>query len=257
MKESYNKTTFSKLIRDYQTLTELYNTAFECLKLIEELKNNIEIAESNGIKVIETKKLLYLAESSFERGAFKETLERLKEAKLTYAAETKGEFNLIYYIKNNPLESASILFASLIVVYSGSLLTRRALLKRKIHLLKQEQLLLLNLMKVVQRECFELGHLSMEEYETAMNQYEAKLAETIEEEIRAETMLAHLGKIKGKKKALQQEKERLLELIKKAQERYLVKGEMETRIYYNMLKSYSRRLAEVEEEMTFLELRNI
>jgi hypothetical protein len=38
-------------------------------------------------------------------------------------------------------------------------------------------------MKVVQRECFEGNKMSMEEYGEAMNQYENKLSETIEEKV--------------------------------------------------------------------------
>jgi hypothetical protein len=72
-------------------------------------------------------------------------------------------------------------------------------------------------------------------------------------EIKTETRLSHLGKVKGKKKALLEEKNRLLELVRKTQQKYLIKGEMESRIYYNMLRSYTKRLGEVEEELSFIE----
>ncbi len=93
----------------------------------------------------------------------------------------------------------------------------------------------------------------MEEYNEAMIQYEARLSEVIQERIRAETVLANLMKIKGEKNALKQEKDRLLTLIRAAQEDYLNKGKLDTRIYENMLRTYSSRLSKIEEEMVFKE----
>ena len=84
-----------------------------------------------------------------------------------------------------------------------------------------------------------------------MSQYETKLSETIEEKIRIETKLANMLKPKGRKDALEQERERLVGMVKKLQDDYLNKGTVETRIYENMIKSYSTRLAEVEEQLTF------
>ena len=108
-------------------------------------------------------------------------------------------------------------------------------------------------MKVVQRECFERNKMSMEEYGEAMSQYENKLGETVQEKIRVETKIANLLKFKGERKALNQERLRLVDLIKDLQDKYLNKGELETRIYQNMLKTYSKRLSEVEEKISFLD----
>jgi hypothetical protein len=192
---------------------------------------------------------LFLGETIFERGDYELALERLKEAKLTYALETKGEFNLFYAIKNNPVEYASVFFASISVIFGGALLTRRQLLRRKLRMLGEEEVLLLELMKLMQRECFEGNKMSMEEYEQAMYQYETKLSETIGEKIRVQTKLENLMKIRGKRKALDLEKKRLLELIKEVQNEYLNKGKIETRIYENMMRSYTARLSEVEEKI--------
>ena len=107
--------------------------------------------------------------------------------------------------------------------------------------------------RVLQRECFEKNKLSMEEYQQAMLQYEDKLSKAIEERIKVESKLLHLFKIKGKKKAFGEEKKRLIEMVKKVQDDYLNKGKMETRIYENTMKTYSGRLAEIEEELAFFE----
>jgi hypothetical protein len=86
-----------------------------------------------------------------------------------------------------------------------------------------------------------------------MNQYELRLSKVIEEKINVETKITNLLKIKGKKIALLEEKRKLVELIKDVQKKYLLRGKLETRIYENMLKSYSARLSEIEEQIAFVE----
>ena len=126
-------------------------------------------------------------------------------------------------------------------------------LKRKLRMLAEEEALLLELMKVVQRDCFEHNTMSMEEYNEAMYQYEGRLSEVVQEKVMTESLISNLAKLGGKKKALGQEKERLLILVKQTQEDYMNRGKLDTRIYENMLKTYSSRLNKVEEELVFIE----
>ena len=251
--DSYNKTDFLGVKSNYEKIKEIYDVAFDSLEIINDLKEKIEQAENRGIEIIETKKILYVAEIAFDRGDYFLALDRLKQAKLTYALETKGEFSIYHTIKNNPLESLAALIGFGIFGFGSSLVVRLRLYKKKLKFLREEEKLLLELMGVVQRQCFEKKHMSMEEYAEAMGQYEKKLSKTIQDKIRTETKIANLLKIKGKKKALFEEKKRLVELMKEIQDKYLNKGKMETRVYENMLQSYSAKLSEVEEQITFLE----
>jgi len=129
--------------------------------------------------------------------------------------------------------------------------------KRKLRLLAEEEKLLLELMKVLQRDTFEKNSMSMDEYLLAMTQYEKRLGETVEDKIRIETKLSNLMKIKGKKLALKEESKRITDLIKKLQDDYMNKGKIETRIYKNMSESYTKRLTDVEEELTFLDAQKV
>ncbi len=251
--DSYNKTDFLGVKNNYEKIKDIYDAAFDSLKIINDLKEKIEQAENRGIEIIETKKILYVAEVAFDRGDYFLALDRLKQAKLTYALETKGEFSIYYAVKNNPLESLVALIGFGIFSFGSSLIVRLRFYKKKLKLLQEEEKLLLELMGVVQRQCFEKKHMSMEEYAEAMGQYEKKLSKTIQDKIKTETKIANLLKIKGKKKALFEEKKRLVKLMKELQDKYLNKGKMETRVYENMLHSYSTKLSEVEEQITFLE----
>lgn len=256
-KSDYDAVNFENVKTLHEKIKEIYDAAIESKSLLEDLNTKIRTAEKNGINVIESKKILYVAETAFNRGDYVLALERLREAKLTYALEVKGEFNLIYSAINNPLESLGILLGASVLGFASSFAIRLQLYKRKLRLLQEEEKLLLELMKVVQRECFLNRHMSMEEYEEAMAQYEQRLSETVEDKIRVETKLANLVKLRGKNKSLAEEKEKLVELIKKTQDDYMNKGTIETRIYENMIKSYTSRLSEVEEQIAFLEAQKV
>jgi hypothetical protein len=238
----------------YQELKKIYENAIESDKLMKELKGKIEDAKLNGIQTLETTKLLNLAESAFLRGDYELALSRLKEAQLSFALETKGEFSLVHYVKRNPLQSGGISLAAGAITIASTLLIRWRLLRTKLRLLNEEEELLIGLMKVVQRECFEEGRMSMEEYENTMMQYETRLNIVIQDKIETESKLANMMKIKGGKiKALKAESARLKELIKETQKQYFETGKLETRIYENMIKSYADKLAEVEEKLATLE----
>lgn len=250
---AYANGDYSSLKSLYEQVGVIYQNALSAKALISELKANIADAKNQGITTTETEKILYLAQTAFNRGDYSLAVERLKEAKLTYALEVKGEFNLMYAIKNNPLQAAGLFLGALVLTTGSTLVVRLRLYKKKLALLREEEKLLLELMKVIQRECFEKKTMSMEEYDSAMKQYEIRLSETIEDEIRTQTRITNMFKIKGKRIALQEERGRLTDLIKTLQDDYLNKGKIETRVYENMLRSYAGRLTEVEEQMTFID----
>ncbi|MBX4196384.1 LamG domain-containing protein [Candidatus Pacearchaeota archaeon] len=244
---------FVELRKIYDDVKKLYDDALESQATIAQLKEGVAQAEHEGLGVLETKKVLYLAEVAFGRGDYTLALERINEAKLTYALEVKGEFNLIFTVKNHPFRTVGVLLSVALLSLGSTILIRLRLYKRKLIVLEEEEKLLIGLMKVVQRECFERKTMSMEEYDEAMRQYELKLGEVIEEKIRVETQIASIMKIRGKRRALSEERRRLVELIKKTQDDYLNQGKFETRIYENMLKTYATRLTEVEEQLVFLD----
>jgi hypothetical protein len=250
---SYKDKDFLNLKSLFEQLKKIYNSALESKGILEELKVDVNKAEKEGLKVLETKKILYMAEIAFKRGDFLLALEKLKEARLTFAIETKGEFNLLKDIINRPLQYLAGIFLIFLVSLSSGLALKLRLYKRKLRLLEEEEKLLLQLMKVIQRDCFEKNKMSIDQYGRAMMQYETRLSETIEDKIKVETKIENLLKIKPKKRILEEEKLKLINLIKELQNKYLIKGKIETRIYQNMLRSYSSRLSEIEEQIAFAE----
>ncbi len=253
MKLAYKNIEFNSLTSLSNELDDIHDAFSEFNDIKSMMMKSYERAEENGVDVFESKKLMSLAEAAYNRGKFVHALDRIKEASLTLAVEMKGEFNPWYYVKNNPFESIAIFFGALLFGISSTFTLRYNLYKKKIKLLGQEEKLLFELMKVMQSECFKFHRMSMDEYTEAIMQYEKRLGVVVEGRIKTETKIRNMFKMNGKKKALVEEKKEVIGRIRKIQDQYLNKGTLETRLYENMLKTYSTRLAEVEEELTFLD----
>src|SRR3990167_9386535 len=120
------------LLKTYEKISTIYENAMESKGIIGELTFNIEQMEREGINVDETKKMLYLAETAFNRGDYALALTRLKEAQLTYALEVKGEFNAAFYVKNHPLPSLGIILGIGLLGLGSSLVIRFNYYRRKL-----------------------------------------------------------------------------------------------------------------------------
>ena len=255
--EAYNETDF-KLVKElYENIKEIYDSAIESEIGIKELEESLKEAEAKKISVEKTKRLFHLAKSSFERGDYITAIDRVNEAKLTLALETNGQFfkEALYYINHNKPQSAGALAGFGFFVFSLAMFTKFKYIRRKLKNLLEEEKLLMELMKAIQIEVFEKAKMSMREYGEAMNQYEKRLSEVFQERITFENKKVNLFKFKSQKKQLTEEKKKLLKMIKKTQEGYLMKGKYETRIYENMLKSYSNRLSEIEEKLAMADVK--
>jgi exonuclease VII large subunit len=156
-------------------------------------------------------------------------------------------------VKTYPTEiSLGIVLFALFSFVSYNI-TKLQLLKRGIRKLKEEETLIAELMKAVQKETFQDKTGTMEGYREAMTQYEKRLSEIIEGIIDLESQRAHLLKFGGRKMGLRAERDRIIELIKQIQIDYLKKKKIETRSYEIRLESYNRRIGEIEENLATLE----
>jgi hypothetical protein len=239
---------------NYNIIKEQVKYALDSMKIINELDSLIKSAEKKGIDVSESTKLLKLAKLSIERSEFEQAYSRVKDSQLTYALEVKGEFGkLSYYIKEYPGEIA--LGAMFLVIFSfGSYkINRLRQVKKRLKELKDEEKILNELIKVVQKECFKDKKMSMNEYETAMQEYNKKLSKVIEELIEMETKRVHMLRFTSKSKMLKFEKEKVIILIKELQEDYMKKKKLETRTFELKIGSFNKRLGEIEEKLATLE----
>ncbi|MFB6245630.1 MAG: LamG-like jellyroll fold domain-containing protein, partial [Candidatus Nanohaloarchaea archaeon] len=147
-------------------------------------KKLIDKAEYRGLKAPKTERMVSMASAALERGDYSMAASRAEEAKNLYALETKGEINYVNFAKRN-WKKLGIGFIMLIGISTGVFLRFRLFrIKRKLSKLEEEEETLLGLMKQVQRESFEEGKMSMEEYEEAMMQYEKQLSQNVKDTVR-------------------------------------------------------------------------
>jgi uncharacterized membrane protein len=254
---NYDNLEFGIVKELFKQIDDLYSAAVNSAEGIIELEEAIEEAEKRLIPVDDTKRLVHLAKSSFERGNYFNSLERVKEAKLTLAIESSGKFfkEMRYAMKENPGETTAGFGAFGVSVVGLSLFGRWRYLKRKLKKLGEEENLLTELMRAVQIEVFERAKMSMKEYGESMIQYEERFGKIIADKITFESKKNNLLKFKAKRKRLNEERESLTKIMAETQEAYITKGKFETRIYENMLKSYSTRLSDVEEQLALLDVK--
>lgn len=261
LEELYNESLQAKEIAGYEKIRDNYklikqnvDNAIEAKKIISELEEKISVATEKGIDTSSSTRLMKLAKLSLERNDFSDAIDRAKEAQVSYVLETKGKIGRItYYVKENPKEIGIGIFFVFLFSVSAYKISKLQNIRNKIKKMKEEEKILGELIKAVQKECFEERKMSMDEYEQAMAQYHEKISYTIQELIRLETERAHLLKFTSKNKKLQNERNKVIQMIKDLQEDYLKNGRIETKRYYLTLESYNKRLTEIDEKLSLLE----
>ena len=254
MKTSLGTFNYEKINENSQIISKQVGYALDSKKIISELKELINTATEKGIDVSGSIRVIKLSELSLNRREFEQAYERAKEAQITYALEVKGEIGkLAYYLKNNPGTVSLTLFFMIIFSFGAYRLEKIREIKNKIKILQDEEKILNELMKLVQRECFINKKMSMEEYNTSILQYEKKLTRVIQDLIEAENERVHLLKFSNKETMLKRERENMIDSIKNIQTKFLSEKKMEPRAYTLKMESYNKKIGEIDEKLATLE----
>ena len=228
--------------------------AIEAKDAIEELEGLIEIAKEKGIGIGASERLLKLAKLSLERKEFLEAYDRVADAQSAYAFEVKGELAKIgYYLKAYPERISLGAFFLMLFSFGSYRVGKLHLIKKRIKALKSEEKLINQLIGVVQKECFKENKMSMDEYETAIEEYQKRLAKITGNLISLENQRIHALRFTGASKKLKRERDNILKLITVVQTDYLKKRTMEPQTYNLKLKSYNKRLGEIDEMIATIE----
>jgi len=236
-----------------QIVDSIYESASVAFSELQLIQSIIQNAESNGLPTQRTARLLNLAGLAFERGDFSLAKSRADEALFTFGLETKGEFNVAAFLIRNWLLVSVASIAGIGIFSVGYYKARIYLIRKGLKGVGKEQNIVKGLMQQVQKECFEEGKLSMEEYENSMQYYQNQISNLIQKKVRLESQKTNVMRL-SKIKALRLEREKLIELMKQAQKEYLEEGKMETIAYAHMMSSIDKRLVVVEEELTVNEV---
>jgi len=257
LNESYvyfNNFQYDNLSADHDSLKAQATAGINAFNTINQLQTLISDAQVKGIDVSDAARLLQLAQLSLERGDYTEAQARSVDARNAYALETAGKFESIgYFLNANKGTIGLSAFVLAIITFTSYKLARLASLKNKLRKLKEEELILTQLIKLAQVQTFKEKRMEMEEYRESMLQYENKMAQVIEDIIDTETEIAHVLKFTSLENKLKSEKVRIIDLIKQLQTDYLKKGIIEAKAYELKLESYNKRLGEIEEKLAEIE----
>ncbi|MFQ6136704.1 MAG: NEW3 domain-containing protein, partial [Candidatus Hydrothermarchaeales archaeon] len=236
-----------------QEIVNIKETAFTTSALIQDLKGKIEDAENRGLKVIETKELLYLASAAFEREDYETAQRKIKDAQVLYSLETKGKVNYIKIILDYwYLALLTILITSIAgaISYQKISLLR---IDRRLRGLGVEEINIANLIREARIKYYAEKTITSAMYRETIDEYEKRLVEIRRTRARLRARRRGMMKLPDRLESLKKENQSLAELIKDAQDAYYNKRIMNREEYLKSIEQYKKRKAEVEEKIAMLE----
>ncbi|MEK6837560.1 MAG: hypothetical protein AABX69_02825, partial [Nanoarchaeota archaeon] len=238
-----------------QQIAEMKKKALAVNDLISDVRKMIAKAESNGLTVAETRKLLNLAIAAFEREDFETAAKRAKDAQLSLIIETKGKVNYALFLRNYWPSILGIL----VILSTFTYLVRQRLvlilIARRLEDLEKEAVTIQQLMAESQAKTFQDKSMSTTEYHKVMYQYETRLTEIREMEARLRARRVGIIRIAEEISNVRRENVAVVESIKRAQEGYFIKGTITKKKYQLLMEEYRLRRSEIEKAIAVLEAR--
>ena len=253
--ENIEDNEYGAVQEQFQQAQQIYDTAVQTQEGLDELGRQVETAEAQGLTVTQSKRMTNLAEAALERGAYQTASNRLEEARNLYQLETKGQINYIYLIQSNWRKILAVLIAASIVSILAYYRYRLYRINSRLEEIDQEEESIHEMKVQDQKQAFQDGDLSIDEYETAVEDYNQDLIELIEERTALESRKANLTNFR-REKALNQEKEQLKDIIQETQEDY-VRGDIaDTDMYETKVEELTEQLSSIESELAEIEAKN-
>ncbi|MFA6064946.1 MAG: LamG-like jellyroll fold domain-containing protein [archaeon] len=249
------KRDFDGVAEKYMLAKKVFDDATLAANQATSISGLIGLATSKGIETPNTDRLLVLAQLAFQRGDYALALSRLKEAELTYSIETKGEFNWIVWALANIDKIILMLVLFIAAAYMFNLGFTMLRIDSKLKSSLAENTLLLSMIAGIQKRSFVENKMSLSEYYDALAQFEDRIASVSESIVDLTTRKSNMLKFSRPSTRLNQEKRSLLDLIRDTQQQYFNFGLVETRIYQTKVKSLTKRLTEVDEEIVSSDLK--
>jgi alpha-tubulin suppressor-like RCC1 family protein len=255
VEQSLKEKDFNTIIEVNKQIITDYENLNSAVTLLNSLNEKTKTAKFNGLKTSETDRLILLANAALEREDYELAQQRATDATLTYSVEVYGKFNLLYFIKNNYLEIIIISILVFIVSYILWLRIRLTYLNNLLRTNKQEELVVVGLMKEAQVECFEHKKTSIKDYEDTMLNYEKRLSQLVNTSLTLESKKKNLLKLFSyKKQQLFTEREDIISGMESAQKNHFTSSTIGSRLYTERMQSYVERLAEIEENIATMQV---
>jgi hypothetical protein len=253
--ESIEEGNYGEVRENFETAQSLYSTGSETSEELETLREQVETAETQGLSVSQSRRMMNLAEAALNRGAFETASNRLDEAQNLYQLETKGEVNYIYLITSNWMKILGGLTVLWIVSLLGYYRFRLYRINSRLKELEDREQNIREMKIQDQKKAFEEQSMSLNSYEDAVDGYNQELIDLIEERTELQSMKANITNLK-REESLRQERDKLKEIIAQSQEDY-VKGDIaDTGMYETKVEELTEKLSTVESELAEIEAKS-
>lgn len=246
--DSIEEGRYGEVQQRFQTVETLFSTGKEVQDDLSTLRNKVEAAQSQGLSVDQSRRMMNLAEAALNRGAYQTASNRVDEAQNLYQLETKGEVNYVYLITSNWMKVLSLIVVLWISSLLGYYRLRLYRINSRLEELEDREENIAEMKVQDQKEAFEQQSMSLDEYEDAVENYNQELIEMIEERAELESQKANITNLK-EEKALKQERDKLKEIIKESQEDYVRGNIADTGMYETKVEELTEKLSTVESEL--------
>ncbi len=247
---------------DYEEAKELADAiaagrdaALASVALLGEVERDVvDAEEKRGLKTSETKIIFNLGFAAFEREDYATALERFRNARDTLALETRGKINLGKIILDNLLAVFGGIVALTAVGYLGLNYLVSIRDAGRLRSLWSEEFGILLRMRVDQARYFKEKIMSSQEYHSAMERHERRLAEIEAEKVALRSKRPLAALIHRDLESLRAEERQISNLIKETQRKYFEEKSMGRRGYDKAMAAFKARLAEVEAGIAAMEV---
>ena len=234
----------------YQEIRDRWQSYQQTSQDIENLKDNIKSAENRGIEVDRSSRLVALAEQALERGDITGAATRSVEARNIYQLQTKGAFNLVYFVRNNIYRFIAGLIALIILTGIGYFKIRLTWISRKISNLEAREQAVKDQIRELQKQTLAGDKLSIGAYEERMEDHREEIADIVQKRISLESQKAALLNLGNSKKRLEDERSKLIGMMEQSQSNYYDDETISKNIYEKKIDSLYERLSEVESSLS-------
>ncbi|PIZ50896.1 hypothetical protein COY27_05430 [Candidatus Woesearchaeota archaeon CG_4_10_14_0_2_um_filter_33_13] len=238
-----------------EQICQIKDKAFIAYNLLLELEKQIEEAQLKGIDIPNTYQQRDLARLAFDREDFDLSVQRAKDAQLTYVLETKGKFNVLNFVKNNYLWIIISILPLLALIFFAYKKTRVFLIRKHTKDLNKEEDTIRNLVLELQKSYLKDKTISDSQYKRQLTQYETRISKIKQTRTKLRNERAALFDPKQELIDLKKEREDIQKAMKKLQENYFIYEKISKSVFKSEHKSNNGRLAEIKLEEETLNLR--
>lgn len=225
--------------------------AFTASDTLSRVKDLITQGEQRGLTMTDTRNMMFLALRSFQRGDFAPSLDRAAQSELLANVELKS-INWRWVFTTYKWRILSSLLALAVIFRLVYAIARRTNINKKLADLKKEEIAVIHLVRDIKHKHFNKKELSGPQFHKSLYTPYHRLSKIREEMAEIWQRRAKQRGLQKEREFIQQEEQKVMGLIKLAQEDHFVNLHTSQIEYDYMMEEYHNRLSEIENNLITL-----